>query len=132
MNDEWNLPTRRPTLPEDIERAIENGQRLSRSEFRATHAVYDREQDRLEITLVGGVTLAIPRSQIPCLSGLEMLDTVNVQTWPDGSILEIPEYDVHISVHGMVSRLLRGIRTQRSYRVSRYDSGFPWPGYRGS
>jgi hypothetical protein len=86
--------------------AQEAGRRAAESEFRARAVSYLPHLDALEVLTTGSGGFVIPRHLIGALRDVSPADLSKIEVWPDGSLIEIEELDIHISVDGIVRAAL--------------------------
>lgn len=106
MTEQWKAPSRKRVTEADIDRALAADAAAARSELRAQRATYDAERDILFFWIEPDAAIGIARGRVPALAGLSSTDMVNLYLWPDGTALEIPEHDVHISIPGLLARIV--------------------------
>jgi len=87
--------------------AIAAGQLAQGTEFRAVSARYDLDRYMLEIMTTKGCGFVVPLHWVPDLADVSPLDLADLDVWPDGSAIELDSHDIHISVHGLLTGLLR-------------------------
>lgn len=86
--------------------ALEAGRLAADSEFRAEAASYLADRDAIEVITVGNGGFVIPRRLIGILQDAAAADLAKMELWPDGSVIEIEDLDIHISVDAMVKAAL--------------------------
>ena len=86
--------------------ALEAGRLAAESEFRAQAVRYIPDRDAIEVITVRNGGFVIPRHLIGVLQDLTPNDLATIEMWPDGSVIEIENLDIHISVDGMVKAAL--------------------------
>jgi len=82
-------------------------------DFRADVAV-SSDRDAIEIVTTREAGFLIPRRWIGALQDVPTEDLARMETWPDGSAIELEERDIHISVHGLLTALLPAMLSQRA------------------
>lgn len=108
------------------------GRKTVRDEpFDVVAAGYNRKTDALDLTLRKGLTVSIPRQQIPELADADVADLTNVEIQPGGDGISIRRIDVDIYVPGLLADELgtlfakamghktRGRTTQKKAAASR-------------
>jgi hypothetical protein len=85
---------------------LEAGRRAAESEFRALAVCYLPDRDAIEVITVRNGGFVIPRHLIGALQDAAPGDLAKIELWPDGSLIEIEDLDIHISVDGMVKAAL--------------------------
>ena len=86
--------------------ALEAGRRAAESEFRAQSATYLPDRDAIEVITIRNGGFVIPRILIGVLQDVGPDDLRKLELWRDGSVIEIEDLDIHISVDGMVKAAL--------------------------
>jgi hypothetical protein len=86
--------------------ALDAGRRADESEFRAQAVSYLPERDAIEVITVRNGGFLIPRHLVGVLQDAHPDDLAKMQLWPDGSLIEIEDLDIHISVDGMIKAAL--------------------------
>jgi hypothetical protein len=86
--------------------ALEAGRRAAESEFRAQAATYLPDRDAIEVITIPNGGFVIPRTLIGVLQDVGPDDLRKMELWPDGSVIEIEDLDIHISVDGMIKAAL--------------------------
>ena len=90
----------------DHARAVEAGLEEAQTEIRALSARYAADHDAIELMTVDNGGFLAPRRLIDALHDIPAAELANLALWPDGSILELEDRDIHISVHGLVTAIL--------------------------
>jgi hypothetical protein len=91
----------------EYEAALEAGRRAAQKEFRAHSVSYVPDRDALEVMVGPSGGFVIPRESIAALAHIDAGALDRLELWPDGSVIEIDDLDIHISVDGMVRAALR-------------------------
>jgi hypothetical protein len=86
--------------------ALEAGRRTAEREFRALAVSYLPDRDAIEVITIRNGGFVIPRHLIGFLQDAGPGDLAKMELWPDGSLIEIEDLDIHISVDGMVKAAL--------------------------
>ena len=86
--------------------ALEAGRLAAESEFRAQAVRYIPDRDAIEVITVRNGGFVIPRHLIGALQDVGLDDLAKIEVWPDGSVIDIEDLDIHISVDGMVKAAL--------------------------
>jgi hypothetical protein len=76
------------------------------SEFRAQAVRYLPDHDAIEVITVRNGGFVIPRRLVGVLQDVGVADLAKIDLWPDGSLIEIEDLDIHISVDGMIKAAL--------------------------
>jgi len=92
---------------QEYEAALAAGRQAALNEFRAKSVAYLPERDALEVITAAGGGFIIPRAIIGALAHVDAGALGRIELWPDGSVVEIQDLDIHISVDGMVKAALR-------------------------
>jgi hypothetical protein len=95
-----------PTTQDELRRAIDAGRKRRTEERRATSVRYDPERDAVEIELTNGAAVRIPRSGIEELSAIPTEALANLRVTAAGYGIKLDQYDIAISVHGLVMSLV--------------------------
>lgn len=90
----------------EYEMALEAGRQAAESEFRAHSVAYLPDRDAIEVITVSNGGFVIPRRLIGILQDVGSDSLAKMELWPDGSLIEIEDLDIHISVDGMVRAAL--------------------------
>jgi len=93
----------------EYEAALEAGRTAALNEFRAQSVTYLLDRDALEVMTSTGGGFIVPRKTISALANVDAAALARLELWPDGSIVEIDELDIHISVDGLVRAALRSL-----------------------
>jgi hypothetical protein len=89
---------------EDVERGRELG-RLEH-EYDGAKLTFDVAHDVLDLTLVNGLRLFIPRSIIPTLAHMPPTSAKRMRLDTYGEAIEVPSEDIHVSVAGTLRKLV--------------------------
>lgn len=106
MTKEWKTPSRKRITEADIDRALAADTAMVRSELRARRVSYDAERDTVFLWVEPDAAIGVARSRVPSLAGLPATDMASLRLWPDGTVLELIERDVHISVPSLLARIV--------------------------
>ena len=98
--------TRHDVTDTEYARALAAGQRAGDAEFRARAVRYVPDYDAIEIVTAKSGGFLIPRGLVEALKDVAPEHLTKLALWPDGSLIEIKELDIHISVHGVVTAAL--------------------------
>ena len=94
--------------------ALEAGQRAAETEFRASSVSYLREHDAIEVMLLGRRGgFVIPKHLVGALQDVGPDDLAKMELWPDGSMIEIDDLDIHLAVHEMIVAVLLSMVPRR-------------------
>lgn len=86
--------------------AGEAGRLAAALEFRAQSVSYLPDPDAIQIITLANGGFVVPRALVGALRDLGPDDLAAITLWPDGSVIEIEERDIHISVHGLLTAAL--------------------------
>lgn len=98
--------TMEPFSTESIQKAREAGKRRRESSIWATYVSYNCDDDRLVLELANGWALAIDRNRIKEFLKVLPEKMQNVRLSPAGTALHLDEFDIHISVEGLISAII--------------------------
>ncbi len=107
QNDEdWALPRRKPITKEVLDRAIRAEEDAAAREHQAQKAWFDRGHGAVMLKLTDGRVFGAEPKFIPSLSSAspEQLESLHAST--DGVYLVLEELDLHITVDGLVTRIM--------------------------
>jgi hypothetical protein len=90
----------------ELATALEAGRQAAESEFRAQAVCFLPDRDAIEVITIGNGGFVIPRRLIGVLRDVSLEDLATMELWPDGSLIEIEDLDIHISVDGMIKAAL--------------------------
>jgi hypothetical protein len=111
-NDEdWALPQRKPITKEVLDRAIRAEEDAAAREHHAQEAWFDREHGTVMLKLTDGRVFGTEPRLIPSLEGASPLQLDGLRASDDGVYLVIQELDLHITVDGLVTRIIAGLTT---------------------
>jgi hypothetical protein len=86
--------------------ALAAGRADAEAEIRAQAVRYVADRDAIEILTTRNAGFLIPRQWIGALQDVPTADLAKLETWPDGSAIEIEDRDIHISVDGLMTAIL--------------------------
>jgi hypothetical protein len=98
--------TRHNVTDMELATALEAGRQAAESEFRAQAVCFLPDRDAIEVITIGNGGFVIPRRLIGVLRDVSLEDLATMELWPDGSLIEIEDLDIHISVDGMIKAAL--------------------------
>ncbi len=104
--DGWTLPRRKPVTEATINRAIATEDACASHEHRATDVWFDRTRNAIVLLLTDGRIFGARRDWIPSLSDASQRELRTLRSTQDGTFLSLDALDLHISVDGLVTRLL--------------------------
>ena len=94
-----------PTTEDELQRAVEAGQRRRATERRAASVRYDADRDAIEIELTDGAGVRLPRAMIAEFRQVSAADLAELRVSPAGYGIELDKHDINISVHGLIAAL---------------------------
>lgn len=94
--------------------ALAAGRADAETEIRAQAVRYVADRDAIEIVTTRNAGFLIPRQWIGALQDVPTADLAKLETWPDGSAIEIEDRDIHISVDGLMTAILPAMLPTRT------------------
>ena len=94
--------------------ALAAGRTEPETEIRAQAVRYVSERDAVEIVTNRNAGFLIPRQWIGALQDVPIEELGNLEVWPDGSVIELEDRDIHISVHGLLTAILPAMLPSRT------------------
>lgn len=82
------------------------GRREAEAEIRAQAVRYDADRDEVEIVTTRKGGFLIPRQWIDALRDVPTPALAKLEVWPDGSAIVLEDHDIHISVQGLLTKVL--------------------------
>ncbi len=101
-----------------IDAAVQRGQETMNSPLRAIAARYDAKSQRVIVTLVSGIELAIPPAIVQGLSTASAAELTDIEITPLGNGLYFPAIDADVFISGDNGWL---------YRNQQMDGPRTWP-----
>src|SRR5882672_4377631 len=97
--------TKKPKQITDAEyaAALTIGRTDAETEIRAVAVQYVPERDAIEIVTNRNFGFSIPRGSVHALRDVPTEELAKLEVWPDGSVIELENRDIHISVHGLLT-----------------------------
>jgi len=106
-NDQgWALPRRKPITKEVLDHAIEVEEKAASREHHAREAWFDRQHGTVMLKLTDGRVFGAEPNFIPSLRDAAPEQLSELRTSDDGMFLVIEGLDLHISVDGLVMRIM--------------------------
>lgn len=106
-NDQgWALPRRKPITKEVLDHAIEVEEKAASREHHAREAWFDRQHGTVMLKLTDGRVFGAEPNFIPSLRDAAPEQLSELRTSDDGMFLIIEGLDLHISVDGLVMRIM--------------------------
>ena len=102
----WTLPQRKPITNEALDRAISAEEEGASQEHQAREAWFDGQHGTIMLKLVDGRVFGAEPGFIPLLQGASPTQLAGLQASDDGVYLVIKALDLHISVDGLVTRII--------------------------
>ena len=104
----WELPTRRPVTREVLGRAIGAEEEAAAREHQAREAWFDARHGTVMLKLTDGRVFGAEPGLVPSLHGASQEQLSGVQASGDGAYLVFEGLDLHVSVDGLVGRIMEG------------------------
>jgi len=102
----WALPQRKPVTKDVIDRAINAEEEAASSEHQAQEAWYDRQHGTVMLKLMDGRVFGAEPGFIPSLGGASPKQLRGIRASRNGVYLVVEDLDLHISVDGLVTRIM--------------------------
>lgn len=93
------------TTQQELKEAIAAGRRRRAMERRAAEVRYDSDRDAIEIELIDGAAVRLPRTMVEEFRGVAPEDMAAVRVSPAGYGIRLDKHDINISVHGLIGAL---------------------------
>ena len=94
--------------------ALVAGRADAEAEIRAQAVRYVADRDAIEIVTTRHAGFLVPRGWIGALQDVPVEELAQLEVWPDGSAMELEARDIHISVDGLLTALLRAMVPTRT------------------
>lgn len=104
----WTLPRRKPITRKALDRAIAVEEDAASREHQAQEAWFDRQRGTVTLKLRDGRVFGAEPGFIPSLQGASPKQLGSLRASEDGTFLVVAELDLHISVDGLVTRIMEG------------------------
>jgi hypothetical protein len=106
-NDEdWTLPRRKPITKKVLDRAIRVEEDAAAREHQAQKAWFDRGHSAVMLKLTDGRVFGAEPKFIPSLQDASPQQLEGLRASNDGVYLVVEELDLHITVDGLVMRIM--------------------------
>ncbi len=106
-NDEsWTLPQRKVITKEVLDRAIAAEEEAAPLEHQAREAWFDGQHDTVMLKLMDGRVFGAEPGFIPSLQGASFEQLGGLRASADGAYLVVADLDLHITVDGLVTRIM--------------------------
>ncbi len=105
-NEGWMLPQRKPITKDMLDRAIGAEEEAASQEHQAREAWFDSQHGTVMLKLTDGRVFGAESDFIPSLQGASPSQLTGLRVSNDGVYLVIETLDLHISVDGLVTRIM--------------------------
>ena len=102
----WTLPQRKPVTKDVLDRAIGAEEDVASREHQAREAWFDGQHGTVMLKLTDGRVFGAEPGFIPSLQGASPKQLTGLRASEDGAYLAIESLDLHISVDGLVTRIM--------------------------
>ena len=102
----WMLPQRKPITKDVLDRAIGAEEKAASQEHQAREAWFDGQHGTVMLKLVDGRVFGAEPGFIPSLQGASPTQLAGLRASDDGVYLVIETLDLHVSVDGLVTRIM--------------------------
>jgi len=102
----WMLPQRKPVTKEALDRAISAEEKAASQEHQAREAWFDGQHGTVMLKLTDGRVFGAEVDFISSLHGASPTQLAGLQASDDGAYLIIKALDLHVSVDGLVTRII--------------------------
>ena len=106
-NEGWMLPKRKPVTKDVLDRAIGAEEDAASREHQAREAWFDGQHGTVMLKLTDGRVFGAEPGFIPSLQGALLNQLTDLRASDDGVYLLIETLDLHISVDGLVTRIMQ-------------------------
>jgi hypothetical protein len=103
---DWTLPQRKPITEEVLDRAIDAEEEAASREHQARDAWFDRQHGAVMLKLTDGRIFGAEPSFIPSLHDASPQQLGSLRASDNGVYLVVEDLDLHISVDGLVTRIM--------------------------
>ncbi len=103
---DWTLPQRKPITQEVLDRAIDAEEEAASREHQARDAWFDRQHGAVMLKLTDGRIFGAEPSFIPSLHDASPQQLGGLRASDNGVYLVVEDLDLHISVDGLVTRIM--------------------------
>lgn len=98
----------------ELAAALVVGRVEAETEIRARSVRYVADRDAIEIVTTHHAGFLIPRHWIDALQKVPIEGLAKLEVWPDGSAIELEDWDIHISVDGLMTAILPAMLPTRT------------------
>jgi hypothetical protein len=102
----WMLPQRKPVTKDVLDRAIGAEEEAASQEHQVREAWFDGQHGAVMLKLTDGRVFGAEPGFIPSLQGASPNQLTGLRASDDGVYLVIESMDLHISVDGLVTRIM--------------------------
>ena len=102
----WMLPQRKPITKDVLDRAIGAEEEAASQEHQAREAWFDGQHGTVMLKLTDGRVFGAEPGFIPSLHGASPIQLAGLRASDDGAYLVIKALDLHVSVEGLVTRII--------------------------
>ena len=102
----WTPPQRKPITREALDRAIDAEKEAAFQEHQAREAWFDGQHGTVMLKLTDGRVFGAEPGFIPSLQGASPNQLAGLRASDDGAYLVIKVLDLHVSVDGLVARII--------------------------
>jgi hypothetical protein len=103
---EWTLPKRTPITKAAVDRAIDAEEAAGSQEHQAQDAWFDRQRGTVMVKLTDGRVFGAEPDFIPAIRNASPKQLGGLRASDNGVYLVLEELDLHISVDGLVTRIM--------------------------
>jgi hypothetical protein len=103
---EWLLPRRKPITKDVLDRAIDAEEEAASREHQAQEAWFDRQHGTVMLKLTDGRVFGAEPGFIPSLRDASPNQLRGLRASDNGGYLVVEDLDLHISVDGLVTRIM--------------------------
>ena len=105
-DEDWTPPQRKPVTKEALDRAISAEEAAASQEHQAREAWFDGQHGTVMLKLLDGRVFGAEPGFIPSLQGASPAQLAGLRASDDGAYLVIKALDLHVSVEGLVTRII--------------------------
>ena len=106
IDDDWTLPRRKPITKAVLDRSIHAEENAAAREHQAQRAWFDREHGAVMLKLMDGRVFGAEPQFIPSLQDVLPQQLEGLQASDGGVYLVVEGLDLHITVDGLVTRII--------------------------
>jgi hypothetical protein len=105
-DEEWTLPRRKPITKEVLDRAVRAEEDAAAREHQAQKAWFDHGHGAVMLKLTDGRVFGAEPKFIPSLKDASAQQLESLRASDDGVYLVLEDLDLHITVDGLVTRIM--------------------------